>query len=100
MIAILFLPLIVVGDDCYTRTRQKAIDAYNRGEYDYAKSLFQSAKEDCIETPANNDNKTILLAMPLVLATAFSLSCPSWKTVFSDTANSSEPGEGGKDLWK
>ena len=55
IIAILFLPLIVVGDDCYTRTRQKAIDAYNRGEYDYAKGLFQSAKEDCIETPTNND---------------------------------------------
>lgn len=55
LIAILFLPLIVVGDDCYTRTRQKAIDAYNRGEYDYAKELFQSAKEDCIETPTNND---------------------------------------------
>ncbi len=55
LIAILFLPLIVVGDDCYTRTRQKAIDAYNRGEYDYAKELFQSAKDDCIETPTNND---------------------------------------------
>ncbi len=55
LIAILFLPLIVVGDDCYTRTRQKAIDAYNRGEYDYAKELFQSVKEDCIETPTNND---------------------------------------------
>lgn len=33
--------------------------------------------------PANSDNKTILLAIPPVLATAFPLSFLFWKTVFS-----------------
>ena len=55
IVAIVLLPVMAISEDCYTRTRQKAIDAYNRGEYDYAKGLFQSAKEDCIETPTNND---------------------------------------------
>ena len=41
------------------------------------------------DNEVNNDNKTLLLAMPLVLATAFSLSCPSWKTVFSVGRSSS-----------
>ena len=48
------LPIISVAD-CYTSLRQKAIEAYNRGEYDRAKSTFQSAKEDCPDTPSNND---------------------------------------------
>ena len=47
-------------------------------------NMFQALqyKQIDTQTPANND-KAILLATPLVLATAFSLSYPSWKTVFS-----------------
>lgn len=41
--------------DCYTSLRQKAIEAYNQGEYDRAKNTFQAAKEDCPDTPLNND---------------------------------------------
>lgn len=41
--------------DCYTSLRQKAIDAYNRAEYDRAIATFQSAKEDCPDTPSNHD---------------------------------------------
>lgn len=48
------MPVIAMAD-CYTTLRQKAIEAYNRGEYDRAKATFQSAKEDCPDTPSNND---------------------------------------------
>ena len=48
------MPVIAMAD-CYTTLRQKAIEAYNRGEYDRAKATFQSAKEDCPEAPSNND---------------------------------------------
>lgn len=48
------IPTIAMAD-CYTSLRQKAIEAYNRGEYDRAKNTFQSAKEDCPDTPSNND---------------------------------------------
>ncbi|MBQ9751936.1 MAG: hypothetical protein IJV81_03790 [Paludibacteraceae bacterium] len=54
LVGFVCLPAIVAAD-CYTTLRQKAIEAYNRGEYDRAKSTFQSAKEDCPDTPSNND---------------------------------------------
>ena len=47
-------PVLAVAD-CYTSLRQKAIDAYNRAEYDRAIATFQSAKEDCPDTPSNHD---------------------------------------------
>jgi hypothetical protein len=48
------IPVFSVAD-CYTSLRQKAIEAYNRGEYDRAKNTFQAAKEDCDDAPVNND---------------------------------------------
>ena len=48
------MPTIAMAD-CYTSLRQKAIEAYNRGEYDRAKNTFQAAKEDCDDAPVNND---------------------------------------------
>lgn len=46
---------ISVNADCYTSLREKAIAAYNRGEYDRARATFQAAKEDCPDTPMYND---------------------------------------------
>ena len=48
------MPIIAMAD-CYTSLRQKAIEAYNQGEYDRAKNTFQAAKEDCPDAPLNND---------------------------------------------
>ena len=48
------MPTIAMAD-CYTSLRQKAIEAYNQGEYDRAKNTFQAAKEDCPDAPLNND---------------------------------------------
>lgn len=48
------MPIIAMAD-CYTFLRQKAIEAYNQGEYDRAKNTFQAAKEDCPDAPLNND---------------------------------------------
>ena len=48
------IPVFSVAD-CYTSLRQKAIEAYNRGEYDRAKNTFQAAKEDCDDAPVDND---------------------------------------------
>lgn len=48
------MPTITMAD-CYTSLRQKAIEAYNQGEYDRAKNTFQAAKEDCPDAPLNND---------------------------------------------
>ena len=48
------MPIIAMAD-CYTSLRQKAIEAYNRGEYDRAKATFGSAKEDCPDAPHDHD---------------------------------------------
>lgn len=48
------MPIIAMAD-CYTSLRQKAIEAYNRGEYDRAKATFVSAKEDCPDAPHDHD---------------------------------------------
>lgn len=54
IVLLIAMPIIAMAD-CYSSLRQKAIEAYNRGEYDRAKATFQSAKEDCPDAPQYND---------------------------------------------
>lgn len=57
-----FLPLLFImliglasfAQDCYNSTRNKAIDLFNQGKKNQAKSYFEAAK-DCPDKPVNND---------------------------------------------
>lgn len=57
LFSLLLLAVVTHAQDCYTKTRQKGVDAYNAKQYTSAITFWRAAK-GCSAVPASNDLDT------------------------------------------